>query len=575
MVKPTLFPLALLLVFTALILPAQASSLVAEPDRTQIYEGEVLTLTVQGSLEIDLNLSNLFDLDLTRLPAPDIEQVEPAFEILDRKQRYSVQTINGRMSGQVTWTYQLAPTTTGSLTIPALTFQDAQSEPIRIDVVAGTPPDQPDASRDIFIELSADKAEVYVQEQLVLTVQLFISGNLIRGELSEPEHPDAVIEPLGKQQEFTRYRDGVRYRVVERRYAIFPQQPGQLNLPPLRFEGQTRSPGGQLRFVRDHQQLYEVPVKPVPDTWPANTPWLPASSLALAEDGLPPPGELALGSNLNRKVTLLAGGLPAEALPPLPGQVPAAIRSYPEQALRNTETTGEGLQAALQQSSALVPVQAGEAVIPEIRIPWWNTRTGEPEEAVLPERRYTIIPQAGAAPAARPATPPPSEPVTRPDAGTDVTVPRPETTPLWLWTTLTFALLWLITLALWWRHHRAAVSDRAATETEDSNEAAAFNRLRQAIQRADSDIAGHLVRWARLRFQQERFDSAQDVIRFSSDPDLQARFGKVQARLYAQQQPPESGEERKQLIAALEQLRRHKTGHKDSRHGLPSLHQLS
>ena len=41
---------------------------------------------------------------------------------------------------------------------------------------------------------SADKDEVYVQEQLILTVRLFFRGNLIRGELSEPTHPHVIIE---------------------------------------------------------------------------------------------------------------------------------------------------------------------------------------------------------------------------------------------------------------------------------------------------------------------------------------------------------------------------------------------
>src|SRR5699024_3818088 len=153
---------------------------------------------------------------------------EPDFDILARNQHYSVQTVNGEMTGEITWTYQLAPKKTGKLTIPPLPFKDSTSKPVTIDVISGTPPDEGasgQASRRGFIELSADKDELYVQEQLVLTIRLFFNGNLIRGELSEPEAPDAIVEPLGKQREFSRYRDGVRYRVVERKYALFPQQP--------------------------------------------------------------------------------------------------------------------------------------------------------------------------------------------------------------------------------------------------------------------------------------------------------------------------------------------------------------
>ena len=168
---------------------AWANALTVEPDRNQLYEGEVLTLTVKGAMKIDINLTNLFSFDLSQLPSPDIEKVEPEFEILARNQRYSVQTVNNEMVGEITWTYQLAPTRSGTLTIPELTFQDSSSSPVTVEVLDGSPPNQPAPSRDSFIELSADKAEVYVQEQLILTIQLYFSGNLIRGELSEPEHP--------------------------------------------------------------------------------------------------------------------------------------------------------------------------------------------------------------------------------------------------------------------------------------------------------------------------------------------------------------------------------------------------
>src|SRR5690554_4976169 len=134
----TISRLGLLVLLTAS--PALADTLSVEPDRTQLYQGEVLTLTVKGSMKIDINLNNLFNFDLSQLPSPDIEKVEPDFEILARNQRYSVQTVNGDMTGEITWTYQLAPTRTGKLTIPELTFKDATSEPVEIDVVTGTAP---------------------------------------------------------------------------------------------------------------------------------------------------------------------------------------------------------------------------------------------------------------------------------------------------------------------------------------------------------------------------------------------------------------------------------------------------
>ncbi|MBR9870540.1 MAG: protein BatD [Gammaproteobacteria bacterium] len=562
--------LCLLLVLSG---PLSANELTAEPDRTQLYEGEVLTLTVKGSMNIELNLSNLFNFDLSQLPSPNIEQVEPDFEILARNQRYSVQTVNGDMVGEITWTYQLAPTRTGTLTIPALKFKDASSKPVTIEVVSGTPPDQPVANRDSFVELSADKAEVYVQEQLVLTVQLYFSGNLIRGELSDPQHPDAIIESLGKQREFTTQRDGKRYRVVERRYAIFPQTPGELELPAIRFEGQVREANGSLRFLRDSQQLYPVQVKPVPADYPAGQPWLPADNIALAEDGLPDNDVLTAGSNLTRNIVMQASGLPSEALPPLSVKYPGALRHYPEQSRRNTESTPDGLESTLQLEAALVPVHSGEIVIPEVRVPWWNTRTEQLEEAVLPARSYRI--EGGTATAA-PTVSEPSEPeptTDQPPEGT-LDTDADKRSP-WLWTTLLLGSLWLITVALWWLSRRKQPDTRLNdTPTVGGTEKDRFLRLTTAIQNGAPETSVLLVRWARERFPEQNFNDTSDVVRYSNNRNLDEALRDFQASLYAAKRPDSAGSDktvRDNLAKAVTQLRQGET-RKEDQNGLAPLY---
>ncbi|MET4024919.1 hypothetical protein ABIE59_000430 [Marinobacter sp. MBR-99] len=555
----------LLLLITS---PALADTLSVEPDRTRLYQGEVLTLTVKGSMKIDINLNNLFNFDLSQLPSPDIEKVVPDFEILARNQRYSVQTVNNEMVGEITWTYQLAPTRTGTLTIPELTFKDASSSPVTIEVTDGTPPNQPAAARDSFIELAADKAEVYVQEQLVLTIQLFFSGNLIRGELSEPEHPDAIIEPLGKQREYARYRDGVRYRVVERRYAIFPQQPGELTLSPIRFEGQARDASGQLRFLRDRQELFDIRVKPVPDSYPANQAWLPASQLSLTDEGLPPSGELQAGSNLNRKLTLQAVGLPSEALPALPQTVPDAIRSYPEQPLRNTETTADGLRSTLQQVSALVPVQSGEAMLPAIRIPWWNTQTDQLEYAELPPRRYAIA--GGSAVIAAPVSESGATPDTRPDTVDTAPSGSVQISP-WFITTFVLAGLWLATAGLWWYSRKRHAPPRHEGHQGDASERQAFSNLKAAIAANSAQTTGLIVKWAKLRFPRQTFVTLEDVINFSGNADLATAVRQFQKGLFSNQ-PISSGDQvARELTRHLEALRSHQSATADTA-GLPPLY---
>ncbi|MEP4575256.1 BatD family protein [Marinobacter sp.] len=527
-------PFILILLLVTMAGPAMAANdLIAEPDRTRLYEGEVLTLSVKGSTKIDINLGNLFDFDLSNLPKPDIEKVEGDFEILARNQQYSIRTVNNEMMGEITWTYQLAPKKTGKLTIPSLSFRDARSAPVAIKVISGTPPDQePDAERDSFIELAADKEEVYVQEQLVFTIKLFFTGNLIRGELSEPEHPNAIVESLGKQNEYTRYRDGVRYRVVERRYALFPQREGQLSLQPIRFEGQARNEQGQLKFLRDSANLFDITVKGVPAGFSGDT-WLPARTLELDQSGLPRNQNLTAGQNLTRSLTMRAEGLPAESLPPFPEQTPDSIRAYPEKPERTTTPGPDGLASTLTQTTALVPVQPGKLTLPEIRIPWWDTESDSEKVAVIPAHTLVVegIPgQIDSVPdkledASEAGTKPNNDPISNePDGESGV--------GFWPLATLTVLAGWLITLAAWWYSRRRTSAGKVVASQGDNREKGLFRDLCEAAQAGSPKTTDRLVRWMSQRHPERTFQSVTDVNRFLDDTELAAEIEQLQQRLF-------------------------------------------
>ncbi|SHK39402.1 Oxygen tolerance [Marinobacter antarcticus] len=576
MVKRLIIPTIWLAVLMALWLPAHAGKLTAEPDRTQLYEGEVLTLTVKGTTKIDINLSNLFDFDVSSLPSPDIDKVSPDFEILARNQRYSIRTVNGDMVGEITWTYQLAPTSTGELTIPALTFKDSVSRPVNIEVVDGNPPGQANANRISFIELTADKAEVYVQEQLILTVRLFFRGNLIGGELSDPQHPNAIVETLGKQREYSRDRDGVRYRVVERRYALFPQKPGPLNLPPIRFEGQARDTDGTLKFLRDSATLFEVPVKDVPAEFSGST-WLPATSLTLAEAGMPPTLNLKTGDNLTRTLSLQATGLPSEALPPLPASVPDGLRSYPEEPQRNTSVGPDGITSTLTQTRALVPVEAGKLLLPAIRIPWWDTESNSEKVAVIPAQTLNVISSGNENSAAMPAAAPADKQATPQETGSkENSANATVNSSFWQWVSLVLAGIWVLTMLAWWRTRRMESQAPISIDSaEIRNEKAVFEQLLAAAKEASTSTPGLFVSWANIRWPGHSFHSAGDVFGVFPEADLEVELNRLQAHLFSREHTGDEENSEKwsgrALVDALRQTRE-RMEESSSVAGLPPLY---
>ncbi|MDI9245869.1 BatD family protein [Marinobacter sp. CHS3-4] len=560
MVRRLVFPLILIPFLWSMVASAVASeSLSVEPDRTRLYQGEVLTLTIKGTTKIDINLSNLFDFDTSKLPSPDIEKLEKDFEILGQNQRYSIRTVNSEMIGEITWTYQLAPRNPGKVTIPSLTFRDAVSEPVTIDVVDDNPPDQNNSPRDSFIELNADKDSVYVQEQLVLTVKLFFNGNMVRGELSEPSHPNAIIESLGKQTEYTRYRDGLRYRVVERRYAIFPQQAGELSLPPIRFEGQTRDPSGRLKFLRDSKQLFSIPVKDVPAEFSGDT-WLPASELNLSESGLPTVSSIDTGQNLSRTLSLVAEGLPAEALPPFANNAPDGLRAYPEKPERTTVPTENGLTAKLAQTTALVPTRGGTLTLPEIRIPWWDTKTDSQKLAVIPERTFEVT---GAQSQANVNTSPATgseAPETEPgDSSSESTDGRMESgVNTWLIVALIMLAGWVATALAWWASRRGKNTTEARPVKADESEKALFETLCQSARAGAPETPDHLIRWVKHLHPDRRVVSLTDAFELITEPDVEQEIGRLQALTYGHAATSAEDWQGKTLTDALSRYREDK-----------------
>ncbi len=567
MVARLITVIALLSIFATQAMAQQ--TLRVEPDRTNLHENEALTLTVVGEVELSINLDSLFNLGSLELPAPDIEKLENDFEILGQNQKYSVRNVNGDTEAEITWTYQLAPRRTGSLTIPELNFNDARSEPITITVQVGSASDEAGEPRDVFIELAADKDQVYVQEQLVLTVKLFFTGNLIRGDLTEPEHPDAIIETLGKQNEYSRFRDGQRYRVVERRYAIYPQSPGALTIDPIRFEGQTRSNRGQLVFLRDSAQLFDIPVNAPPDQFSGDV-WLPTRELTLSERGLDNITEVSIGQSMTRTIALTADGLPANALPPLTPTIPDGLRSYPEQPETETTISNETLTGSLTQTTSLVGVEAGTFTIPEVRVPWWDTEADQERVAVIPARTLTVLPAVGSQPVAPSSAQP--QAVEAEVATPPQNDPEEDQRNYWPWITALLAAGWVITLLLWRRQGKRAVADKGGPQSPfAATEKDLFETLVRAADKGQADALDLLPRWMSARYPGEVFNSTSDALRKAGDPELKAQINRLQNRLFGagQQHNESSSWDGRELVARLRQLQKLATAKADNDGDLP------
>lgn len=485
--------------------PGLAADITVSVDRNPVNAGESfhIVFTVPG------NASG----------RPDFAPLQKDFDILGQRHSTSISIVNGRTTSSEQWQVEVLARGQGLLTIPSIAFAGDRSPPLTIEVREARPgaaPGDPQGG-EVFLEVGVDSTAPYVQQQVLYTVKIFLAELLQPGNptLSEPQLEAGVIKRLGDDLQYTVHRDGRRYRVLERRYALFPQQSGSRVIAPLVFKAeigqsrfsfmdpfnwQSQSPS---RHIVRRSEAVTLQIKPVPPQFTGSH-WLPVKQLRIAEQWSTDPSSLKQGEPVTRGLQLEAVGALANQLPALTAAPGPGFRHYPEQAEMQDMVTGEGFTSTLVQRAAVIPGQVGEVVLPELSIPWWNTATDREEQALLPSRRVTVLavadpmqpgavnPEQPAAPVAAPASAPGSD-----------TLPASVATDEgpWKWLALGSLALWLVSALVWLLRSRAASQPSRERSSLPEREGALLRRLRAACQANDARASRDcLLSWARLHW---------------------------------------------------------------------------
>jgi len=160
-------------------------------------------------------------------------------------------------------------------------------------------------------------------------------------------------------------------------------------------------------------------------------------------------------------------------------------RIYPDQPQGISRDDGEWVLGHKEFRYAIVPESAGEMVLPEIRLDWWDTVSHRQRTAILPEHRITVLPSDLAPVAA-------AVPVA-PD-GTVAGVIDAVNGQSWsgvnalLWKSATgvFAFLWLLTLFFYYRRGSVVNIPASSNGSATLDEKALLKQLQQACQKGNA-----------------------------------------------------------------------------------------
>lgn len=384
------FLLGLLLLFVPSISAQQFSAsidrtTVGQFDRFQVY------FTFDGT---DVNgLSNF------RQPAFS------GFKILSGpNQSSSMQIINGKVSGSMSFVYILQPTAIGEFTIGSASVdfngKTFTTQPLKVKVEKGTPQQQKESTggysqeelgKNVFIIAEANKTRALLGEQITVTYKLYTKLNIASPQISKlPSYEGFWAEEVGPLQNINfeiGMHNGERFRVAKiKQVALFPSKTGTLSVTPFELNVpvivKKKKTGNDIfdEFFNDSffgkSETVEFPaksntIKVTVDPLPANAP--PSFNGAVGELNFKAEidrKDVVANESLTLRLTVSGSGNLKLLKVPEP-QLPAGFEKYEPKTVENINrgavVTGQKIIDYL-----IVPRNSGEKEIPPIEFTYFS-----------------------------------------------------------------------------------------------------------------------------------------------------------------------------------------------------------
>jgi hypothetical protein len=361
-----------------------------------------------------------------------------------------------------------------------------------------------------------------------------------------------------EQNSFQRTIDGRPWLVHEIRYAIFPEKSGVLEIPAQTFTARESTGrrsmmgfGSSGRQLKRSTDTLSLKVLPRPDSFPGST-WLPARKVEIQETWSTPPDQLRTGESATRTIVILGEGLQGAQLPPTLFPATQGLKYYPDQPIIGESESSSGLTGSRKDSAALIPTTEGSWKIPEVRIPWWDTRAEKVRYAVLPGREVIVSAgtniQLDSSPIAIVGPTNTAAPAPVPAAAAD--------TGIWKAIAIISALGWLCTLLyLLLARKKAPIPQKA--QAENLTEKKAFKQLVAACSVDNAAFARKgVIEWAEAMFPDKSLHSLERVAAFFNKQELSENLVDLDKRLYGDEEAHWSSGELGKIVQRLRKEQR-------------------
>ena len=365
-------------------------------------------IAVSASLEkrnLELNESTVFVITVTgtskaehpALPSLDfanIQYVGPSTQI---------SYVNGKSSSKIAFQYYFIAVKEGNHTIPAITVnvsgKNIMTQPVPLTISSSsqagvhsgsTDQDYGFDAKDILIEIETDADEVYIDQQILLSLRIYINQNarnIADIQFSLPQMDDFIAEKtLEKGQSYVR-RNGINYLKTEYKWILFPAKEGEIVIPAVgvsynrlvktQKRQRTRSPFDDF-FNRNYKTIpkralsdqVKIIVLPLPDKDRPDSFSGTVGSYEMDVD-IQPQKDFLVGAPVNITITIKGTGhISSISAPVFAGE--ENFRSFPPETSVETESLEDVQRGKKVFKKVLIPKQEGTYPLPVILFSYFD-----------------------------------------------------------------------------------------------------------------------------------------------------------------------------------------------------------
>ncbi|MDL1983280.1 MAG: BatD family protein [Deltaproteobacteria bacterium] len=165
---------------------------------------------------------------------PEIEGLA-SFNVVKGGTASRVEFVNGSMNSEVEYIFYLTPLKPGKFVVgPAqvrIKNKVYSSNSVKLTVSKARNNQAGNESSPLFLEARISKNNLYLNQNALYTLRLFMREQVSNISLEMPEVEGLVFESLAEPQKYSTSINEKRYEVIELKYILMPKKPGIYSIP--------------------------------------------------------------------------------------------------------------------------------------------------------------------------------------------------------------------------------------------------------------------------------------------------------------------------------------------------------